>query len=213
MSGTAFRQQNEEVTQNGKRNLDRPVGVNEAKRRNQGESSQSKNEQGNEQKSVQSGVHEISVSIHRSQFMMEKLRCRAETKSNRLKFELEKFLMNQETLLVSMNSGASEEDKKLAEQLIGKRNIVSLANMLAMHSQQTEDVFEKKLWMTAIPSGQENSTVASQDERGEEGDLAEDGDVVEGVVEEVIDVMDEEKEEEGATPPNPLAEDTDEYED
>lgn len=67
--------------------------------------------------------------------------------------------------------------------------------------------------MTGTPSGQDNSTVAPQDERGEEGDSAQGGDVVEEVVEEVIDVKDEEGEEEEATPPSSFPADTGECED
>lgn len=78
--------------------------------------------------------------------------------------------------------------------------------MLATHSQQSEDVFEENWWMTATPSGYDNSTVASQDERCK-GGSTEDGDMVEEVVEKVIKMENEEEEEEGATLPSSFAAD------
>lgn len=96
---------------------------------------------------------------------------------------------------------------------MAKTTISSLANMLATHSQQTKDVFAKKSWMTATPSGQGNTTVALQEERVEKSVLAKYKDVVEEAVEEVIDVEDEKEERKEATPPNSFIADGDEFED
>lgn len=82
------------------------------KRRKEVKTKQSKKERGNEQNSVRSSVHEVFISIHHSQSMMEiNMRSRAETEENCVKFEQEKFWIHQATLLISTDSGALEEDE------------------------------------------------------------------------------------------------------
>lgn len=71
--------------------------------------------------------------------------------------------------MVATDSGESEKDRKLAGQLMAKRSTSSATNMLATHLQQADAFFGNKWWMTATSNGQDNSTVALQDERGKKG--------------------------------------------
>lgn len=112
-----------------------------------------KREYGVEEKSIQRSVHDISVSIAKTQEVMEaRQHHKMKLTNEQLAFEKEDYWMIQASALFGKDSNEMEEELELAGQLLTKRTLASLTEMCVVSSAATENKYEHKGWLEAQPN-------------------------------------------------------------
>lgn len=164
ITGSAF-QTNKDVHEGLK---ERPVGTKEAKRRKEEARKVSKSD-GVVEKTVQRSAHDISVSIAKTNDIIEARQAnKLQLAREQLKFEREKWLMNQASALFGAGSAASEEEKDMAARLMRKRTMSSLVEMFAENATETENKFVLKGRLSELTSNMNDESPSHNDEEKEE---------------------------------------------
>lgn len=131
---------------------ERLVGAEEAKRRRKKAKKASESNDVVE-KNVQRSAHDISVSTAKIDDILEARQAKKlQLNWKQLKFEREKWLMNQASVLLGASSPASEEEKDIVARLMRMKAMSTLAEMFVDDAAKTGKKFVQKMLLPEIKS-------------------------------------------------------------